>query len=134
MLFLLRQHHFMVTYAAPKSVKKCSRLSGNFSDHPENIQPIQKLSRLSGNFPDHPENIQKLSKKSGKYPDYLETFQTICKCSRLSGNFPDHLETSQCNFKGYAQKLSGRAKSLRMAMPRCHDGFCASDLAMGFKQ
>ena len=33
-------------------------LSGNFPDHPENIQPIRKLSRLSGKFPDNPENIQ----------------------------------------------------------------------------
>ena len=28
-----------------------SGLSGNFPDHPENIQPIRKLSKGSGNFP-----------------------------------------------------------------------------------
>ena len=81
---------------------KLSRLSRNFSDHLENIQPIRKLSRLSRNFADHP------------------------AISRLSGSFPDGPETSQCNFKGYAQKLSGRAKTFRVAMPPCHPGFCAS--------
>ena len=116
-------------YAAPKSVKKCSRLSRNFSDHPENIQPIQKLSRLSGNFLGYPETfriILKISSLSGNFPGYPETFQAIRKISRLSGNFPNGPETSQCNFKGYAQKRSGCAKTFRMAMPPCHPGFWAS--------
>ena len=71
-------------------------LSRNFPDQLENIQPIQKISRLFGNF-----------------PGYLETFQAIRKISRQSGKYPDNwkfskgLETSQCNFKGYKQKLSG---------------------------
>ena len=86
-----------------------------YSDYPETFQAIQKLSRLYRNFLDHLENIQ-----------------TIRKLSGPSGNFPDGLETSQCNFKGYAQKLSGRAKTFRMAMPRCHDGFCASAKEVGW--
>ena len=99
------------------------RGGGNFPDNPENIGTIQKLSRLSENFPGYPETfrtIQKISRLSGYFP---ETFRTI-------GNFPDNLESSQCNFKGYTQKLSGRAKTFRMAMPRCHDGFCASGLLL----
>ena len=103
----------------------------NFLDQSENIQTIQKLSRLSWNFPDHPENIRpirKLSRLSGNFLDHPEDIQTIRKLSGTSANFPDGLETSQCNFKGYAQKLSGRAITFRMAMPRCHDGFCASAL------
>ena len=85
------------------------------------FQTIRKVSRSSGKFPDHSESfetIQKLSRSSGKFPDYPETFQAIHKLSKLSRNFPDHPETSQCNFKGYAQKLSGRAKTFWMAMPR----------------
>ena len=54
----------------------------------------------------------------GIIKDHPEIIQTIRKLSRLSGNFPDHLETSWCNFKGYAQKLSGRAKTFGW---QCHD-------------
>ena len=91
-------------------IRKISSLSGKHPAYPENIQPIRKLSSLSGNFSGYPETfqaIQKLSRSSGKYPAYPENFQTIRKKSRLSGNFPKGPETSQCNFKGYAQKLSG---------------------------
>ena len=111
------------------------RLSGNFWHNQEffwiikTLRTIRKISRLSEIFQDYLETfqvIQKLSGPSGKYLDYPETFQTIRKLSWTSGNFPDGLETSQCNFKGYAQKLSGRAKTFWMAMPPCHDGFCAS--------
>ena len=107
-------------------IRKISSLSGKYPAYLENIQPIQKISSLSGNFPAYPETfqaIQKLSRSSRKYPAYPENFQTIRKKSRLSGNFPKGPETSQCNFKGYAQKLSGRAKTFRMAMPPCHPGF-----------
>ena len=112
-------------------IRKISSLSGKHPAYPENIQPIRKLSSLSGNFSGYPETfqaIQKLSRSSGKYPAYPENFQTIRKKSRLSGNFPKGPETSQCNFKGYAQKLSGRAKTFRMAMPPCHPGFWDSVL------
>ena len=122
------------------------RGGGNFPYHPENIGTIRKLSRLSENFPGYPETFRtirkisglsvNLSRLSGNFPDHSENIQTIRKLSRPSwqfGNFPDGLETSQCNFKGYAQKLSGRAKTFRMAMPRCHDGFWASG-GEGFKK
>ena len=46
----------------------------------------------------------------GKYQD--QNFKTIWRHSKQSGNFQDGPETSQCNFKGYAQKLSGW---------QCHD-------------
>ena len=74
-----------------------SRLSGNFTDHPE-------ISSLSGNFPGYPENIKtirNLSRPSRKYPDYPATFQALWKFSKLSGNFPDHPENIQI-----IQKLS----------------------------
>ena len=70
--------------------------------------------------------IRKISGLSGNFLDHLENIQTIRKLSGPSGNFPDGPENSQCNFKGYAQKLSGRAKTFRMAMPQCHQGFWAS--------
>ena len=92
----------------------------NFPDYPETFQIIRKLLRLSGNFPGYPETfrtIQKISRLSRYFP---ETF-------RIIGNFPDNLESSQCNFKGYTQKLSRRAKTFRMAMPPCHQGFWASE-------
>ena len=116
-------------------IRKISSLSGKHPAYPENIQPIRKLSSLSGNFSGYPETfqaIQKLSRSSGKYPAYPENFQTIRKKSRLSGNFPKGPETSQCNFKGYAQKLSGRAKTFRMAMPPCHPGFWDSGLIAAY--
>ena len=110
-------------------IRKISSLSGNFPGYPEIFRIIRKISSLSGNFSGYPETfqaIQKLSRSSGKYPAYPENFQTIRKKSRLSGNFPKGPETSQCNFKGYAQKLSGRAKTFQMAMPPCHLGVWAS--------
>ena len=96
---------------------------------PELLSAI-KFSRLSGNLPDYLETfrtVRKFSGSSGKYPAYPENFQTIRKKSTLSGNFSKGPETSQCNFKGYAQILSGRAKTFRMAMPPCHPGFWASE-------
>ena len=109
-----------------QAIRKFSGSSGKYAAYPETFQAIQKLFRSSGKYPAYPENIQpiwKTSSLSRKYPAYPETFQTIRKKSRLSGNFPKGPETSQCNFKGYAQKLSGRAKTFRMAMPPCHPGF-----------
>ena len=114
-----------------QAIWKLSRLSRNFPDHPETIQPIWKLSRLSGNFPDYPETFRTIRKILGLSEDFLdhpENIRTIRRLSGPSGNFPDNMETSQCNFKGYAQKLSGRAKTFRVAMPPCHPGFCASAL------
>ena len=118
------------------------RLSGNFwhnqefftiikkfQDHPKNIQTIQKLSRLSRNFPRCPEIfriIRKISCLSGNFLGYPETFQTIQEISRLSRNFPKGPESPHCNFRVYAQNLSERAKTFRMAMPPCYPGFWAS--------
>ena len=104
--------------------QKISEPSGNYPDYPETFQAIQILFRLSGNFPDHPE----ISRLSGNFPGYPETFRTIPKIFRLSGNFADVSQISQCIFKGYAQKLSGRAKTFWMAMPPCHPGFWVSDM------
>ena len=103
--------------------------------HVRNCLTIQNNWRLSANFWHNQKfvwfiktfwTIRKIFRLSGNFPGYLETFWTIRKISRLSGNFPKGPETSQCNFKGYAQKLSGRAKTFRMAMPPCHPGFWAS--------
>ena len=66
--------------------------------------------------------IRNLSRQSGKFPGYLENIQIIHKLSRPSGNLRDGLESSQCNFKGYAQKLSEW---------QCHDGFCDSAVRFG---
>ena len=111
------------------TVHKCSKLSGSISECPETFQAVWKLSRPSGNFPDRLETFQtiwKLSGPTGNFLDYLETFQTVWKLSRLSRNFPDHPETSQCNFKSYAQKISGCAKTFRRAMLARSRGFWAS--------
>ena len=86
-------------------------------DRPENYQTTRKFS----SYPDYPETfrtIRTLSRLSRKFPECPETFQAVRKLSILSGNFPDHPETWQCNFQGNAQKLSGRAKTFRTAMPR----------------
>ena len=88
---------------------------------------IRKLSRLYKTF----RIIQKISSLSRNFPGYPETFWTIQKIFTLSGNFPKGPETSHCNFRGYAQKLSGRAKTFRMAMPPCHPGFWASGQRVG---
>ena len=94
---------------------KLSRLSGNFLDHPENMQPIRKRFRLSRNFSDHQENIQpirKISSLSGKHPAYPENIQPIRKLFRLSGNFPGYPEIFRIirkisslsgNFLGYPE-------------------------------
>ena len=74
---------------------------------------------------------QKFSRLSGNFPDYQETFQTIRKLSRLPGNFPDHPETFRCNFKGYAQKLSGPARTFR-ARPQKLSGWQRHDATMVF--
>merc|ERR1711963_228280 len=88
-LFLQQNKCAQIIFATFQAIRKLSR--------------YPKLSRLSGNFLDHPENIQpirKISRQSGKNPDYLEIFQRVRKL--LSAilrvtrkNFPD------------AQKLSG---------------------------
>ena len=117
-----------------KAIRKLSTLSGNFLGYPEIFRIIQKISSLSGNFPGYPktfQTIQKIFRLSGNFPGYPETFLTIRKIFRLSGNFADGPQTSQYIFKGYAQKLSERTKTFRMAMQRCHDGFWASAMDIG---
>ena len=77
------------------TVRKLSRLSGNFPDCAE-------LSTLSGNFPHCPatfQTVQKLSKLSKKFPACLETFQSVWKLSGPSGNFPVCPETFQSVWK-----------------------------------
>ena len=122
-LFLQFYSDYPETFQA---IQKLSGPSGNILDHPENIQTILKLSsypetfwtiwKISGvswNFPGH----RKLPGPSGKYPDYPETFQTIRRLPSA---------VSRVMLKNFldAQKL------FRMAMPRCHDGFCASAAEM----
>ena len=115
-----------------QTARKLSRLSRNFPDCPETFQTVRKLSKLSGNFPDCPETFQtvrKLSRLSRNFPDCPETFQTVRKLSRQSGNFPDSCSVLNW-FKGQfclnAQKLSGRAKTFRLAMPTRQPCFSAS--------
>ena len=103
-LFLQQNKCAQIIFATFQAIRKLSRypklsrLSGNFLDHPENMQPIRKRFRLSRNFSDHQENIQpirKISSLSGKHPAYPENIQPIRKLSRLSRNFPDHPENIQ---------------------------------------
>ena len=49
------------------------------------------------------------------------------KLSRLSENLPNGPETS-VQFQGLRAKTFRTPKTFRMAMPRCHDGFWASNL------
>ena len=61
-----------------------------FLDSLETFQSVRKLSKLSGNFPDCQktfQTIRKLFKLSGNFLDCPETFQTVWKLSRQSGNF-----------------------------------------------
>ena len=116
-----------------QAIQKLSRLSKNFLDYKYSFRIIQKISSLSRNFPGYPEIfriIRKISSLSGNFPGYPEIFRIIRKISSLSGNYLKGLETSQCNFKGYAQKLSRRAKTFQMAMPIRRRGFWASALAL----
>ena len=97
------------------------------------VWKISGLSRWSGKVPDSLENFRivwKISGWSQKFPDGPESFRTIRKFSRLSGTFPDHLDNPEI-FQTVWKLPSAkglRAKTFRMAMPRCHDGFWASVL------
>jgi len=110
-------------------IRKLSRLPKNFESYPETFQVICKSSRLSWNFPDRQDTFQtirKLSRLSGNFPDHPETFQTFWKLSRPS-------KTSQCNFKGYAQNISGRKKNFpdgNATMPRWFLCLCLPDYLM----
>ena len=123
---------------------KPSRLSGNFPDCqncfpycPETIQTVRKPFRLSGNFPDCPETFQTLqnffqtdqkpSKLSENFQDCPEAFQTVQKLHRLMLCF-DLILGPICI---YAQKLSGRAKTFRLAMPTRQRAFSDSELSQG---
>ena len=98
----------------------------------ETYQTVRKLSRLFGNFPDCPEtfpNIWKLSRLFGNFPDCLETFQTfqtVWNFSRLSGNFPDRLETFRTVWKlsrqifYYLQFVATSISFVRRVLALCH--------------
>ena len=90
-------------------MQKISRLSGNLPGYRETFQAIPKFSGSSGKYPDNLESFSDYPETfcTVKYPDNPENFKTIRKLFRQSGNFQDGPETSQCNFKGYAQRLSG---------------------------
>ena len=91
-------------------VQKLSRLSRNFRDLLETFKIVQNLSRW------------KLSRLSTNLSDFPKIFQTILKLSRLM--LCSDLILSQ--FCRYAQKLSGRAKTFRLAMPTRQRGFSDS--------
>ena len=108
-------------------------LSGILSDCQETFQTVRKFSRLSKNFPDSLktfQNFRKVSKLSGNFPDYSSYFQTVRKSSGLSRNFSDLyvicFDLISNQFCWYAQKLSGRAKTFRSAMPTRRRGFSDS--------
>ena len=77
--------------------------------------------------PDHFEIIWKIGihlEKSGQFWNNLENWQSSGKIwivLKVLRQFKRFLRI-------YAQKLSGRAKTFWMAMPRCHDGFWASGI------
>ena len=124
---MLSHHHITIL---------ASRLSGNFTDHPEisslsrnfpgypeTFRTIWKKSRPSENFASYPENFQdhqetiltirELPMLFGKFPGYPETFQTIQiqNISRLSENFPRYPETFQAIWK--FSRLSGTFWTIR---------------------
>ena len=110
--------------------------SGQFWNNPENWQSSGKSRQFwnhlenwqssgkSGQFWNHPENWQSSGKKSGQFWNHPENWKSsgkiriVLKVLRQFKRF----------FRLYAQKLSGRAKTFRVAMLPCYPGFCASDL------
>ena len=91
-----------------------------------------KFFRLSRNFPDCPESFQtvwKVSGLSGKFPDSLANFQTVWKI--LTHSIVRASFYSQ--FFLYAQKLSGRAKTFRLAMHTRIPGLWDSGWGLLFK-
>ena len=65
------------------------KMIGRICHHPESFPTMRKVSRPSGKFPDHPESFQIIQ----KFPNHLESFQIIRKVSKPSGKFPDHPES-----------------------------------------
>ena len=95
-----------------QTVRKLSRLFGNFPDCPETLQTVRKIFTLSEKFINYLErfqNVRKLSRLFGNFPDCLESFQTVQKLSILSINFPDCPETFQTVRK--ITRLSGNFKN-----------------------
>ena len=89
--------------------------SRQFWNHLENWQSSGK----SGQFWNHPENWQSSGKKSGQFWNHPENWKSsgkiriVLKVLRQFKRF----------FRLYAQKLSGRAKTFRVAMLPCYPGF-----------
>ena len=81
----------------------------------DTFQTVWTLSRLSGHFPDCP-----------------VTFQIVRTLSRLSGNFPDcpdYFRTYTGHFQAFQRsKLSGRAKTFRVAMLPRYRPFSVSEV------
>ena len=110
--------------------------SGQFWNNPENWQSSGKSRQFwnhlenwqssgkSGQFWNHPENWQSSGKKSGQFWNHPENWKSsgkiriVLKVLRQFKRF----------FRLYAQKLSGRAKTFRVAMLPCYPGFWASDV------
>ena len=83
-------------------------LSENFPGYYKVFKIISKLPRPSRHFQDYPKTlliIEKLSRPSGNFPVPFQRLRA--KTFRTRKNFID------------TQKLSGHAKTFRMAIPRC---------------
>ena len=110
-----------------RSLRPLLRITSTTSGPPTCFEIIRKIGshpEKSGQFWKHPENWR----SSGK-------IRTVLKPSgKSSGNFRIVLKVLG-QFKGfvllYAQKLSGRAKTFRVAMLPCYPGFCASERGIG---
>ena len=107
-----------------------------FPGYPETLQTIRKISRLFGNFPGYLEIFPNRQDYPKTFQAIKKTFRTIQKLYWLSRNFPDHPENIQTIWKfssrseNFPVQFQGlRAKTFRMAMPPCHQGFWASGVA-----
>ena len=116
--------------SAPKALRASALRARQRQKNPVGASalPTGKFLRVRKVFA----RIYKIDPKiKSKHCIRLESFRTVWKISRQSGNFLTQ-SIDQASFNGqfcvYAQKLSGRAKTFRYAMPTRILGFSASAL------
>ena len=101
---------------------------GNHLENPDSFEIIWKIGSHLENR-DSFEIIRKIGSHLEKNPDSFETIRKIGKIRIVL----KVLTQFKRFFRLYAQKLSGRAKTFRVAMLPCYPGFSASAQSAHFR-
>ena len=101
-------------------------MSGQFLKRPDSFQTVRTAFKPSGQFSNRLDNMESVQTVLKIIPFEYELICNYSSCLDVIQTNKAKLGFLEWLFVSYAQKLSGRAKTFRVAMLPCYRGFWAS--------